>query len=185
MKHIVREMTWIILAFLCAGFFLSSLLGKDENGTLLIYEDAAPLIGQIEDTETISGTAGSVGSSGGSIPAVSYSQGVQFKGTEVAFKGLFEVTTSSGTWAGDSGNGFAIYLKDIVDGSGNSRLLCMDSDSIEGMEEITADFIYDTEQDILHIHGSGVYYVRIKIYTDAGVSASYELALPVEERRGV
>ena len=75
---------------------------------------------------------------------------------------------------------FAIYLMDIRNMDGNSVLEVLSSAEIEDMEEIPATFIYDREQDILHIFGSGIYVVYVKVYGSSGGQVVYEFKLPVE-----
>lgn len=183
MKYLVKEIILIVLAVICVGFFISNILGVNEEGTLQVLGNMSSIVDQMKDTEVINNAAGAVGTQvSGTVPAITYSEGAQYKGSEICFKEMFEVTLASGTWPGDSENGFAIYLKDIQDSAGNSRLISLDSESIDSMDEIVSDFVYDAEQDVLHIYGSGVYFVHLKIYTDDGLSAVYSFALPVEER---
>ena len=119
------------------------------------------------------------GSSGGNM-SVRYTEGVLTTGTMVSFREQFEVTTNTGVWPGDSANGFAIYLVDIRDAAGNSRLVSLDTESIKEMTEITAAFVYDYEKDILYVHGSGVYQVYIKVYAENGTVSTFEYVVPVE-----
>ncbi len=184
MNHVMREMTGIILVLICAGFFMVNLLGKNDNGIFSVFDSISSLSEEMQKEEAINHTAGMIQKME-HIPHVTYTKGAQYKGSGIKFKEMFEVTLPSGTAGGESTAGFALFLKDIRDGSGKSRLLFLDSEAIASMEEIPADFIYDREKDLLYIHGSGIYYIEIKVYTEDGSAVTYELALPVEERVGV
>ena len=51
---------------------------------------------------------------------------------------------------------------------------------IDIMEEIPAAFVYDKENDLLYIYGSGTYTVEVKVYGASGATQTYEFNLPVE-----
>ena len=101
---------------------------------------------------------------------VKYKAGVRYVGDCIKFRDLFEVKTE---------NDLALYLMDITR-SGRSVLELLSSEDVEALEEIPAPFVYDKDQDLLYIFGSGIYTVKIKVYGSSGGTDIYEFQLPVE-----
>lgn len=182
MKRVIKELVPIVLVLVCVVFFIQTVMSKNEEGKYKVYDDMPGILEQMNKQDPVIHTAGTgidTGSAGSGL-LISYTQGAQKKGTSIVFKDMLEVTINGQVRPGSSESGFAIYLKDITDTSGNSRMVSLSSDAAEESDEIYADFVYDSGQDVLYIHGSGVYYVHMMVYTDNGESAAYEFALPVE-----
>lgn len=115
------------------------------------------------------------------IPSTKYVGGVRHTGDVVSVQELFQFIYKDGTVVfGTDGSRVTIYLKDIKDDSGKSMCSRMKTNEIEAEEEISAAFTFDTEQDILYIHKSGIYQMLVKVYFDAHTSILYEFSIPVE-----
>lgn len=166
MKKTVKEITLIVLALVCAGFFLGTINISLFGGMQEIF--------QSRDEETVNAPF-SVGSGlhGAIRPRLVYAGGSLQKETQVVWKDLFLVSDAAAV----------IRLTDILDKDGNSRLLFLDSKSIEAMDEIPSAFIYEKEHDILHIYDRGIYQMKLTVYVQGG-AFDYELFIPVEEGGG-
>lgn len=181
MKTAVRETALVLLALAGAVFFVRFIFGKNEAGNLSIFDGVTGVVSRMQGTEPGNESASLLQSQGtDKAPEADYVAGAATAGTAVSFKELFEVTVNAQTFPGNEENGFAIYLSDITDLDGNSRLVFLDSESIDAGDEIYSDFIYDRDEDILYICSRGCYTVRIKVYTDTGYVTAYEFNLPVE-----
>lgn len=180
MKLVIKEVSLIILALIGAIFFISFIFGKEDE-KLSVFDGVTGVVEQMNSKEPKNESVHVLQSEGSTIkPSVKYIGGFHSAGASVVFKDMFEITIEGQTFAGSSGNGFAIYLQDIVDTAGNSRLVSMDSESINANDEIFSDFVYDKEQDILYMYGHGCYEVWMNVYTVNGSSTSYIFTLPVE-----
>ena len=104
-------------------------------------------------------------------PVPHYIAGAQKMGTSIHFKDMFSMNNAEN---------YAMYLMDIRGASGNSVLEKMTTDEMVNLQEIPAAFIYDTNEDILYFHGSGVYTVYVKVYDKNGIQTIFEFKLPVE-----
>lgn len=166
MKKIVKEITLIVLALVCAGFFLGTINISLFDGMQEIFQSREE---QMADApfSAVNGLPGAV------RPQVVYEGGPLHKETQVVLKDLFLVSDAAAV----------IRLKDILDKDGNSRLLFLDSKSIEAMDEIPSAFIYDKANDILHIYDRGIYQMNLTVYVQGG-AFDYELFIPVEEGGG-
>ena len=181
MKIAIKEIALVILALIGAVFFIQTIFGKSDEGNLSVFDGVTGIIEQINSTEPKNESVDYLQSQGMvTEPGVKYIFGSASAGTEVSFKEMFEVKIGAQSFQGNEENGFAIYLMDIRDLAGNSRLVSLDSESIDASDEIESDFVYDKDEDILFIHNSGCYKVFIKVYTDAGSVTTYEFFLPVE-----
>ena len=113
------------------------------------------------------------------MPELLYSQGVLQKGDCVEFKSLFSVKLQNGTVVSAREEiGFAIYLLDIENKDGTSRLEVTNMNSTTNKEETA--FLYNKEEDLLYILNEGIYIVEVRIYSDAGGADTYTFQLPVE-----
>lgn len=181
MKIAVREVALMILALVGAIFFIHSIFGENDDGKLSIFDGVTGVVEQMNSTEPKSESVNFLQSQGlVTEPVVKFILGSVETNTEVSFKDMFEVTVGSQTHLGSEENGFAIYLKNIKDTAGNSRLVSLNRESIDASDDIYSDFVYDIDQDILYIYSSGCYSVYLTVYTDAGAVVTYEFTLPVE-----
>lgn len=183
-KIIVKGHYPILIAGACVLFVVAVFFTNTANGGMGIFGTAGSVYEPIIDTEDVS-TKGPefIGNTGMTtdVPIIKYASGARTAGEVLTFKNLLKVQFSDGTEvSGSTENGFAIYLVDIKNSEGNSEMLEMNAEDIENLEEIPASFLYEKENDRLHLHRSGTYTVIVKIYADSGLSAIYEFKLPVE-----
>lgn len=114
-------------------------------------------------------------------PKVKYVGGTKNVGDVVAFKELIEVCLIEDFYQlGIEEDGFYIYFQDIFDKSGYSVVTYLNEDEIDALEEIPTAFIFDKERQSLFFYKSGIFVMSIKIYTDDGISSTYEFSVPVE-----
>ena len=114
-------------------------------------------------------------------PKVKYVGGTKNVGDVVAFKELIEVCLIEDFYQlGIEEDGFYIYFQDIFDKSGYSVVTYLNEDEIDALEEIPTAFIFDKERQSLFFYKSGIFVMSIKIYTDDGISSTYEFSIPVE-----
>ena len=115
------------------------------------------------------------------IPLVTYNSGAQQANTCVELKKLLSIKLENGSIvSGNAECGFALYLLDIKTSDGICVMETMSATDIAQLEEIPAPFVYDEENDLLYIFSSGIYSVIVKIYTNSGISQSFEFQLPIE-----
>ena len=180
-KDFVREYYHLMMAGICVLFVVSVFFSNASNDGM--GGNAGKVYESMLDTENI-GTNGPtiIGGAGAlETPLIKYASGAREVGEVLTFKNLLKVQLSNGTEvSGSTENGFAIYLLDIRNSEGNSEMLVMSEAEIENLEEIPASFLYDKENDKLHLHKSGTYTVIVKIYGSSGAFAEYEFKLPVE-----
>ena len=184
-KDFVREYYQLMIAGACVLFVVGVFFSNTSNDGMGVFGNAGAVYESMIGTENI-GTSGPsfIGGSGAGAleaPVIQYASGAREVGEVLTFKNLLKVQLSNGTEvSGSTENGFAIYLVDIRNAEGNSEMLVMNEQEIEDMEEIPASFLYDKENDQLHLHKSGTYTVILKIYGSSGAFAEYEFKLPVE-----
>ena len=181
MSKLVRNAMMFIVAVLGVVFVIMVLFRKNEDGNFALLDGASAIVEQMHNEAPRNDSVEMLQEQVvRTEPIVRYTNAALEKGDALKFKEQLEVIIGNQTWNGNEEHGFTIYLQDIKDTAGNSRLVSLDSESIDASDEIFSDFVYDTEQDILYIHGSGCYVVYIKIYTETGFIISYEFVLPVE-----
>lgn len=185
LKDIVRAYYSLFITGACMLFVVGVYFSGAANGGMGVFEKAGETYDSMIDTENIGTNGldyiGGAGAGQSDAPVMKYASGVRNVGEVVTFKNLLKVQLSNGNEvSGSTENGFAIYLVDIRSAEGNSEMLIMSAQDIEDLEEIPAAFLYDKENDQLHLHKSGTYTVIVKIYGSSGVSAVYEFKLPVE-----
>ena len=182
-KDFVREYYHLMIAGACVLFVVSVFFSNTSNDGMGVFGNAGTVYESMLDTENI-GTSGPtfIGGAGAlETPVIKYASGAREVGEVLTFKNLLKVLLPNGTEvSGSTENGFAIYLVDIRNAEGNSEMLVMSGQEIEDLEEIPASFLYDKENDQLHLHTSGTYTVIVKIYGAGGGFAEYEFKLPVE-----
>lgn len=185
LKDIVRAYYPLMIAGACMLFVIGVFFSGASNGGMGVFGNAGEIYNSMIDTENIGTNGldyiGGAGAGAADVPVIKYASGVRITGEAVTFKSLLKVQLSNQTEvSGSTENGFAIYLVDIRNAEGNSEMLVMSAQDIEGVEEIPASFLYDKENDLLHLHKSGTYTVIVKIYGSSGASAVYQFKLPVE-----
>lgn len=182
-KTLVKQFYPIMIMFACVSFVVYMFFSAELNGGNGVFEGTGnvyvSMIGTDEVTNNGLNYAGNTADS--YVPSIKYNSGAKAVGDCLSFKSLFDVQKEDGTIAnGSTEDTFALYLMDIKNQTGNSVLEILSSEEIAQMEEIPAPFVYDKEQDLLYLHGSGVYTVYIKIYGSGGGMEIYEFQLPVE-----
>ena len=114
-------------------------------------------------------------------PKVKYVGGTKNVGDVVEFKELIEVCLIEDSYKlGTEEDGFYIYFQDIFDKNGVSVVTYLNENEIDALEEIPTAFIFDKERQSLFFYKSGIFVMSIKIYTDDGISNTYEFSIPVE-----
>ena len=184
-KDIVRGYYPLLIAGACVLFVVSVFFSDTGNGGMGVFGAAGSTYESMIDTEDVGTNGadliGAAGAGAGDVPVIKYASGARVTGEVVTFKNLLKVLLPNGTEvSGGTENGFAIYLVDIRNAEGNSEMLVMSEQEIDDLEEIPASFLYDKENDQLHLHKSGTYTVIVKIYGSMGGFAEYEFKLPVE-----
>lgn len=180
MKEVIKNYLAIVIsalfAIFCINYVFASPMGNElRNQIGSIFKNA-----QKEDTksqshllleEMLTATA----------PKVKYVGGTKNVGDVVKFKELIEVCVSENIYKlGTEEDGFYIYFKDICDESGASVVTYLNEREIDTLEEIPTAFIFDKQRQLLFFYKSGIFVMTIKIYTDDGISTTYEFAIPVE-----
>ena len=184
-KTIVKQFYPLMLMIACVLFVVYIFFSAELNEGKGVFEGAgnvyAPMIGK--DEVKNEGLNYMENNAQSYVPLIKYNSGAKAVGDCVKFKELFLVQKEDGSFVnGDTEDGFAIYLEDIKSKAGNSVLERLSSEEVAQMEEIPASFIYDKEQDLLYIFGSGTFVVYIKVYGSGGGTELYEFNLPVETR---
>lgn len=183
LKEILKQLFLIIITAACVCFVLYVLFSGNIAGETGIFKGVGNIYSSMLSEDEIRSDGISYIENLGeqTAPKLEYISGAQTAGRNVIFKSLFLVTLDDGVpKSGTEEDGFAIYLKDICDTSGNSVVSFFKTDEIEGMDEVSSSFIYDTEQDILYFHKSGTFTVSVKVYGSNGAEALYEFTIPVE-----
>ena len=181
-KEIIKQFYPILIMCACVSFVVYVFFSADYNGGKGVFENAGNVYApMIEDDELKYDGLTYIGDEVNSyVPEVKYNAGAKQVGDCIRFKELFLVKREDGSWvAGNTEDDYALYLIDITR-TGNSVLEYMSYEEIENMEEIPAAFVYDKENDLLYIYGSGIYTVKIKVYGNSGASKVFEFQLPVE-----
>lgn len=163
LKEILKQLFLIIITAACVCFVLYVLFSGNIAGETGIFKGVGNIYSSMLSEDEIRSDGISYIENLGeqTAPKLEYISGAQTAGRNVIFKSLFLVTLDDGVpKSGTEEDGFAIYLKDICDTSGNSVVSFFKTDEIEGMDEVSSSFIYDTEQDILYFHKSGTFTVR-------------------------
>ena len=184
-KDIVRGYYPLLIAGTCVLFVVGVFFSDTGNGGMGVFGTAGSTYEQMIDKEDVgtngANLIGAAGAGTGDVPVIKYASGARVTGEVVTFKNLLKVLLSNGTEvSGSTEDGFAIYLVDIRNAEGNSEMLVMSEQEIDDLEEIPASFLYDKENDKLHLHKSGTYTVIVKIYGATGLSDEYQFKLPVE-----
>ncbi len=171
-RDILRQFYSVLIIFAAISFVAYVFFSANYNGGEGVFENVGNVyVPVIEDEELQNIGLNDIGKEANPfVPEIQYNSGVKQVGDCIKFKELFEVKTE-----GD----FALYLVDIKR-SGNSVLEFLSSEELENLEEIPSSFVYDKEQDLLYIFGSGIYTVEIKVYGSSGALEKYEFNLPVE-----
>ena len=182
-KDLIKGFYPLMIAGACVAFVIGIFFSSPLNGKTGVFEGVGSIYIPIVNTTPVQneGLHFEGNSISGDVPVLKYNHGAASSGEGLVFKDLFQVPKSNGTYVnGSVEDDFAIYLMDIRTMDGNSVLEVLSSAEIEDLEEVPAAFVYDREQDILHIFGSGTYVVYVKIYGSSGGQVVYEFKLPVE-----
>ncbi len=181
-KDIIRQFYPLLIMCACVSFVVYVFFSANYNGGDGVFENTGNIYApMIEDDELKQdGLNYIVEEVNAYVPEIQYNSGAKQIGDCIAFKELFLVKKEDGSFVnGSLEDDFALYLTDITQ-SGNSVLERMTSEEIDVMEEIPAAFVYDKENDLLYIYGSGTYTVEVKVYGASGATQTYEFNLPVE-----
>lgn len=182
-KDIMKQYYPLLILLSCVLFVINVFFTDTIYKGRGIFEGGGTLFApMLESTEVTNDGLTYIADNGnGYVPSVSYNSGAKKVFDCVTFKELLLIHNEDGsTTAGNVEDTFAIYLKDIRNKDGNSVLEMFSAEDIANMEEIPAAFVYDKENDLLYIYGSGVYTVHIKIFSDGGGMEEYVFQLPVE-----
>lgn len=182
-KDIIKQFYPLLIMFSCLFFVIYIFFSAGEDSAAGVFENAgAAYHSMLEDDDLKNEGLSYIGdASDGYVPLIKYHSKAKEVGDCVNFKSLFLVQKKDGSFVnGALEDDFAIYLLDIKNEAGNSVLMRMSSEELEGLEEIPAAFIYDEEQAFLHMFESGNYIVYLKIYGHSGGFQMYEFKLPVE-----
>ena len=176
MKEVIKNYVAVaisaLFAIFCITYLFVSPIGK-RIGSIFnnVEKETAKSESHLLLEEMLTATA----------PKVKYVGGTKNVGDIVAFKELIEVCLSEDIYKlGVEEDGFYIYFQDICDENGNSVVTYLDENEIDALEEIPTPFIFDKERCLLFFHKSGIFVMSIKIYTDIGISTTYEFLVPVE-----
>lgn len=182
-KDIIKQFYPLLILCSCVLFVIYVFFSAGEDGNEGVFENVgeiyAPMIGSnaLKD-ESLQYLESNTDAH---IPVLKYNSGAKSVGDCIRFRSLFLVEMQDGNLvSGEEEDGFALYLEDIKNKSGNSVLERLSSEEINELEEIPAPFIYDKEKDLLYVYSSGVYLVQVKVYGAAGGMQVYEFNLPVE-----
>lgn len=167
-----------LLVIFCIGYLIAGPIGE-ESGLLA---GIGSMFENVQEKENISESYQMLDSvMDAEPPTVKYVGGVKNVGDAVPFKEMLQVCLSGDVFhSGTEETGFYIYFNDIKNEMGNSVVICLETEDVEALEEIPSPFIFDTEQEVLHFHKSGVFTMYVKIYIDNGNSTLYEFTIPVE-----
>lgn len=182
-KMVVKQFYPLMIMLSCVLFVVYIFFSANPNDGKDIFEGVGNVFAPMIGTDEVKNDGLSYKQSGvsGYIPIIKYNVGPQKVGNCVSFRELFLVQKEDGSFVnGNTDDGFALYLEDIRNQNGNCVLEWLSSEEIAEMEEIPASFVYDKEQDLLYIYGSGTFVVYIKVYGSSGGSQIYEFNLPVE-----
>ena len=182
-KDVIKQFYPLLIMCSCVLFVIYVFFSAGDYGNEGIFENIGyiyrTMIG--DDAREDDSILYLASSTDAYIPAIKYNSGAKSVGECMKFHSLFLVEMQDGSFvSGDEENGFALYLEDIKNTSGNSVLERLSSEAIDELEEIPAPFIYDKENDLLYVYSSGVYLVQIKVYGTGGGMQVYEFNLPVE-----
>lgn len=179
-KDVIKQFYPLLILSSCVLFVIYVFFSAGDEG---IFENVgaiyAPMMGS--DALKNEGLQYLMSNTDAYIPVIRYNSGAKSVGDCMRFRTLFLVEMRDGNWvSGDEETGFALYLEDIKNKSGNSVLERLSPEAIDELEEIPASFVYDKENDLLYVYASGVYLVQVKVYGIGGGMQVYEFNLPVE-----
>ena len=182
-KDIVKQFYPILIMCACVSFVIYVFFSANYNGGEGVFENAGNIYTQMIGNDDLKNDGlNYIGEETNSyVPEIKYNSGSKRVGECIKFKEQFLAKKEDGSFVnGSTEDDFALYLVDIKKTSGNSVLERLSSEEVGKLEEIPAPFIYDKEQDLLYIFGSGVYIVEIKVYGNSGAAELLEFKLPVE-----
>jgi len=184
-RVIVKQFYPLLILFSCLSFVVYIFFSAELNNGEGVFEGAGSVYVNMIGTDELKneGLNHVQSNEDGYVPMLKYNSGVRNVGDCVNFKEMFLAQKEDGSFVeAKTEDGFALYLEDIRNQSGNSVLVRLSSEEIERLEEIPASFIYDNEQGLLYFYGSGTYVVYVKVYGNGGAVELYEFNLPVETR---
>lgn len=115
------------------------------------------------------------------LPSIQYVGKTLMTGDPVHFQELFTLTFSDGMVVSPTSiTHAALYLDDIKNSKGNSVLTQLTSLEIANLEEVPTAAIYDTEQDLLYFHNSGIYKIILRLFVEGEDGIVFECNIPVE-----
>lgn len=117
------------------------------------------------------------------VPQLQYVGGTLLVGDASPLLSLFSLEFSDGSRKNISEiPSAALYLIDVRSPRDSSILTCLTTDEVDSLEEIPSIAVYDTENQLLYFHQSGVYTLTIRFYFDSRPGILYECQVPVEVR---
>lgn len=182
-KDIIKQFYPLLIMCSCVLFVIYIFFAAGDEAGKGVFENAGEVYTSMIDTDGLKndGLSYAGNNSDAYVPSIKYNSGAKNVGDCVSFRSLFLVEKKDGSLvSGDAEAGFALYLEDIKNKSGNSVLERLSLEAIDQLEEIPAPFIYDKENDLLYVYASGVYLVQVKVYGTGGGMQVYEFNLPVE-----
>lgn len=116
------------------------------------------------------------------VPEVKYNERTYSTGEEVGIKSLLLVKTygSSEFVSGETENGFAIVVMDVMDAEGNT-INPVSEEEGEESEEIVSKAYYNQREGTIIFNEKGVFRIGIRVYGDNGRYVKKEIKVPVED----
>lgn len=181
MKRTIKELFPLVLAaFACLFALMVLFTGWSGNG---IFGDIGAGFSGMQAGDAVPefGTGADGLMESGNIPSLKYSGGTRETGSCIRLEDLFQVIYPDGTVAeAASDSQMVIYFVDAEDSSGNSTAVCLTTQEIADMEEITSPLIFDQEQELLYCHKSGIYKMYVRMYYGNYDGILMEFSMPVE-----
>ena len=176
MKETIKLYFPLALTALCAVFAISLLFSRISSinetfSQLSLSEYSTTITNQLHELNSRP------------LPKLNYEMTSLTVGDTTSFKELFSLEFPDGNTVklNDYSNA-ALYLVDIKNLNGNSVLTKLSSSEIDALESLPSAAIYDTEQQILYFHKSGIYTLYIRFYFENHSGILYECQIPVETR---
>lgn len=182
-KTVVKQFYPPLILLACVSFTVYIFFSAELNSGKGTFEGAGHVYTPMMESDEVKndGLSYIESNEAAYVPMLKYNAGARSIGDCLSFKTLFDVQREDGSYVnGSTEDGFAIYLMDIKNQNDTSALETLSPEEIVELEEIPASFVYDKEQDLLHLHASGIYVVYIKVYGSGGGVEIYEFNLPIE-----
>lgn len=146
--------------FTAIGRTFTDLKQKDNLSTIAQKEEAQPKV---------------------PLPSILYTGRTLTIGNAFYLQDLFTLSFSDGTIVSPNARtDAALYLNDIRNLAGESVLTSLSSFEIENLEELPSPVVYDTEQQLLHFHQSGIYQLSLRLFLEGEDGVLFTCSIPVE-----